>query len=99
MKAFYKRNQINIARIAIVSIQLALIRTLATYVYLLHSKQHLAPDVLQMYLTGALTAALACLLLVLLYFMQKYTWAALLALLTIAILLCIKVHYTGFSPG
>ena len=91
---WFKKREVLIARIAIVSIFLALIRCLSE-VFRLNSllANHLTFNQIQVFLIGALVAAVSAFILVILYFLRKYLLIALIAVLTIAALIIIKYLY------
>ena len=87
------KNAIKLARISIVIMFLALIRTLSEPFRLRHySSMPLNFDTLKPYLTGALLASIALFAMIIFSFFSKHTIEPIIAVLTILALLVIKIY-------
>ncbi len=93
MKSIYFKNNIKLARIGILVVFLALIRTLSEPFRLHHfSPLPLNFNTLHPYITGALVASIGLFVMVLLSFFSKHTAVLIIAVLTILALFVIKIY-------
>jgi hypothetical protein len=86
----FNRPEVKIARILIVVIFLALIRTIAEMFRLQDEQSHLIYQQVRMCVSGALTAAIGLFILVLLSFWSKHLITILLGVITLLLLFVIK---------
>lgn len=94
MKHFLQRKEVMISRVAMMIIFLALIRTIAECFRLQYNSTSTLTFIqLKPFLMGALTAAIACLMMTILSFYSKHKIIIAVAILTIIALLIIKSIY------
>ena len=86
----FNRPEVSIARILMVVIFLALIRTIAEMFRLQDGQSHLSYQQVRMCISGALTAAIGLLLMVLLSFWSKHLMITFLGVITLLLLVLIK---------
>jgi hypothetical protein len=83
-------SEVRIARILIVVIFLALIRTIAEMFHLQNERSDLTYQQMRMCISGALTAAIALSIMVLLSFWRKHLIIVFLGVITLLLLVLIK---------
>ncbi|MEO6167005.1 MAG: hypothetical protein ABIO46_07020 [Chitinophagales bacterium] len=94
MKMLLQKNTIIIARVAMVAIFLALIRTIGECFRLNEIAENTLPfEEIKPFLTGAMITAVSCLIMVLLSFFSKYRLIIVISILTIIALIIIKIRY------
>ena len=90
MTGYFKRSEVKIARILIILIFLALIRTIAEMFHLQDERSDLHYQQMRMCILGALTAAIGLFILALLSFWRKHSIIILLGIVTLLLLVLIK---------
>ena len=94
LPSFFRKHELKISRIAIVIVFLALIRLIGECFRLQdYASYELTFSQLRPYLTGAFITAVSCFAMTILSFYSQSRIIILLAILTIASLVAIKIHY------